>query len=102
MTKRIDRLFQKVMPLTATHLEREIVRLNREKQTLLTEQLRNEYTVQMDCIESNQLNFQEKKLVVRNLIQAMQQQGDQVKSFGALGFVRNMSKASGQATHLPR
>ncbi len=83
------------MPLTATHLEREIVRLNREKQTLLTEQLRNEYTVQMDCIESNQLNFQEKKLVVRNLIQAMQHQGDQVKSFGAFRYCSKHVKSIG-------
>ena len=80
--EKIDRLVQAVAAgtsLTAQYLEREISRLDGEKQKLLAEQARASTNTQISRIEFHKLNFDEKKIIVRNFIHAVLLRDDQVK-----------------------
>ena len=80
--QKIDRLVQAVAAgtaLTAQYLEREITRLDGEKQKLLAEQAGASTNTQISRIEFHKLGFEEKKIVARNLIQAVQLRDDHVK-----------------------
>ena len=80
--QKIDRLVQAVAagtPLTTQYLEREIARLDEEKQKLLAEQDRTSTTAKISHIKFEKLEVEEKKIVARNLIEAIQLQDDEVK-----------------------